>query len=133
FRTLSCLPSHLFFLPPYCLLFSSNAPATPDIYTLSLHDALPISSVGRGKGLVRLIDEDGTKAWTVLTALQELTGHEEPQGPRRLKGAVHGVDAERKSWSERLAEEDAAWGRTADPYILVVGGGQGGIALGRTE
>ncbi len=88
------------------------------------------TSVGRGKGLVRLIDEDGTKAWTVLTALQELTGHEEPQGPRRPKGAVHGVDPERKSWSERLAEEDAAWGRTADPYILVVGGGQGGIALG---
>src|SRR5699024_8460046 len=44
--------------------------------------------------------------------------------------AVHGVDPERKSWSERLAEEDAAWGRTVDPYILVVGGGQGGIALG---
>jgi putative flavoprotein involved in K+ transport len=88
------------------------------------------TSVGRGKGLVRLIDEDGTKAWTVLTALQELTGHEEPRGTRRPKGAVHGVDPERKSWSERLAEEDAAWGRTADPYILVVGGGQGGIALG---
>jgi putative flavoprotein involved in K+ transport len=88
------------------------------------------TSVGRGKGLVRLIDDDGAKAWTVLTALQELTGHEEPRGPRRIKGAEHGVDPERKSWSERLAEEDSAWGRTADPYILVVGGGQGGIALG---
>ena len=88
------------------------------------------TSVGRGKGLVRLIDEDGTKAWTVLTALQELVGHEEPRGDRRVKGAEHGVDPDRKSWSEKLAEEDAAWGKTADPYILVVGGGQGGIALG---
>ncbi|WP_210604615.1 flavin-containing monooxygenase [Brevibacterium oceani] len=88
------------------------------------------TSVGRGKGLVRLIDEDGTKAWTLLTSLQELTGHEEPRGPRRIKGAEHGVDPDRKSWSEKLAEEDAAWGHTADPYILVVGGGQGGIALG---
>src|SRR5699024_12273656 len=61
------------------------------------------TSVGRGKGLVRLIDEDGTKAWTVLTALQELTGHEEPQGPRRPKGAAHGVDRDGTGWSERLA------------------------------
>ncbi|MGO2860693.1 MAG: flavin-containing monooxygenase [Brevibacterium sp.] len=88
------------------------------------------TSVGRGKGLVRLIDEDGTKAWTMLTSLQELVGHEEPRGDRRVKGAEHGVDPDRKSWSEKLAEEDAAWGKTADPYILVVGGGQGGIALG---
>ncbi|MBE4695177.1 MULTISPECIES: flavin-containing monooxygenase [Brevibacterium] len=88
------------------------------------------TSVGRGKGLVRLIDEDGTKAWTLLTSLQELTGHEEPRGIRRVKGAEHGVDPQRKSWSEKRAEEDAAWGETAHPYVLVVGGGQGGIALG---
>ncbi|MBM6590473.1 NAD(P)/FAD-dependent oxidoreductase [Brevibacterium sp. RIT 803] len=88
------------------------------------------TSVGRGKGLVRLIDEDGPKAWTMLTSLQELTGYEEPRGHRRVKGAEHGVDPERKSWSEKLAEEDAAWGDTAQPYTLVVGGGQGGIALG---
>lgn len=89
------------------------------------------TSVGRGKGLVRLVDEDGeTRAWTFLTSLQELKGHEEPRGDRRIKGAEHGVDPERKSWSEKLAEEDAAWGDTAQPYTLVVGGGQGGIALG---
>ena len=28
------------------------------------------TSVGRGSGLVRLIDEDGAKAWTMLTTLQ---------------------------------------------------------------
>lgn len=88
------------------------------------------TSVGRGKGLVRLIDEDGPKAWTLLTSLQEITGHEEPRGTRRVKGAEHGVDPERKSWSEKRAEEDAAWGETAQPYTLIVGGGQGGIALG---
>ena len=88
------------------------------------------TSVGRGSGLVRLIDEDGAKAWTMLTTLQELKGHEEPRGDRRISGAEHGVDPQRKSWSEKRAEEDAAWGRTAHPYVLVVGGGQGGIALG---
>ena len=88
------------------------------------------TAVGRGKGMVRLVDEDGNKAWTLLTTLQELKDHEEPQGPRRPKGAEHGVDPTRKSWSEKLAEEDSAWGDSAQPYTLVVGGGQGGIALG---
>src|SRR5690606_40132854 len=30
--------------PPDCTRFSSHSPTTPVIYTLSLHDALPISS-----------------------------------------------------------------------------------------
>lgn len=55
------------------------------------------TSVGRGTGLVRLAEEDGTKAWTLLTALQELDGHEEPRGPRRISGADHGVDPQRNS------------------------------------
>src|SRR5438309_7478920 len=35
-------------LPPLRLFFFFNDPATTEIYTLSLHDALPISSVPRG-------------------------------------------------------------------------------------
>src|SRR5207244_10145485 len=42
--TIRTLSSHL--LPP--LSFSPNPPATPQIYTLSLHDALPISAGARG-------------------------------------------------------------------------------------
>src|SRR5438309_8760477 len=30
-----------------CIFFFFNAPATPEIYTLSLHDALPIYAAGR--------------------------------------------------------------------------------------
>ena len=44
------------------------------------------TEVGRGNGLVRL--KDG-KAWTLLTALYELKGHEEPKGPGRSKGVEH--------------------------------------------
>ncbi len=88
------------------------------------------TAAGTGRGLVRLVDEDGPRAWTFLTSLQELTGHEEPRGHRRPKGAEHGVDPNRKTWSEKRAEEDAAWGRDAQPYTLIIGGGQGGIALG---
>lgn len=88
------------------------------------------TAVGRGTGIMRLIDENGPKAWTLLTTLQELRAYEEPRGPRRPLGAEHGVDPERTTWAQRRAQEDASWGTSAQPYVLVVGGGQGGIALG---
>ena len=48
------------------------------------------TEVGRGSGHLRL--RDG-KAWTLLTTLYELKGHEEPKGPGRPMGAAHGADA----------------------------------------
>ncbi|MCL8025179.1 NAD(P)-binding domain-containing protein [Nocardioides bruguierae] len=89
------------------------------------------TSVGRCRGLLRLREEDGTdRAWTMLTTMYELVGHEEPRGTRRPMGAEHGARRDRSSWLERREAEDAALGRTEQPYVLVVGGGQGGIALG---
>ena len=91
------------------------------------------TSVGRGRGLVRLVDpQDGgsPKAWTLLTTLHELKGHEEPLGPRRPPGAKHGVDPDRVTWAEQRQKEAESLGSTTQPYVLVVGGGQGGIALG---
>ncbi len=89
------------------------------------------TGVGRGTGLVRLVEEDGAdRAWTFLTAMQELKGHEEPRGVRRPMGAQHGADPNRQSWKEKREAEAAALGVTSQPYVLVIGGGQGGIALG---
>ena len=89
------------------------------------------TAVGRGRGLVRLVDEDGTdRAWTFLTTLNELKGHEEPAHVRRPMGAEHGANKGRKSWAERRAEEAETLGVAEQPYVLVVGGGQGGIGLG---
>ncbi|MCX2934969.1 NAD(P)/FAD-dependent oxidoreductase [Mycobacterium sp. CVI_P3] len=85
------------------------------------------TSIGRGTGHLRL---KGDHAWTLLTALQELKGFEEAKGPTRVLGAVHGDDPDPRSWAQKRAEEDAELGRTVQPYVLVVGGGQGGIALG---
>ncbi|WP_059015635.1 NAD(P)/FAD-dependent oxidoreductase [Mycobacterium sp. M26] len=85
------------------------------------------TAVGRGTGHLRL---KGDQAWTLLTALQELTGFEEAKGPSRVLGAVHGDDPDPRSWAEKRAQEDAELGRTVQPYVLVIGGGQGGIALG---
>jgi putative flavoprotein involved in K+ transport len=89
------------------------------------------TAVGRGRGIARLVEEAGdTKAWTFLTTLQELKGHEEPRGPRRPMGAEHGVNKKRLTWLERRQKEQAELGTALQPYVLVVGGGQGGIALG---
>jgi putative flavoprotein involved in K+ transport len=85
------------------------------------------TKAGRGEGIVRL--EDG-KCRTILTTLQALEGHEEALGATRPLGVRHGADRQRETWSERRAREEAAFGATADPYCLVIGGGQGGIMLG---
>src|SRR5204863_8747025 len=37
-------------LSPFIIFFFFNDPATTDIYTLSLHDALPIFTIGLGAG-----------------------------------------------------------------------------------
>lgn len=84
--------------------------------------------VGRGRGLLRLDADD--KAWTLLTTLYELKGHEEPKGTARPKGAEHGANRDRETWAERLEREAAELGYKTQPYVLIVGGGQGGIALG---
>ncbi|WP_422742398.1 NAD(P)/FAD-dependent oxidoreductase [Mycobacterium sp. WMMD1722] len=90
------------------------------------------TAVGRGVGHLRLRGDSAGNdvAWTLLTTMQELKGHEEHKGPSRVLGAVHGSDPDPRSWAEKRAEEQAALGRTVQPYALVIGGGQGGIALG---
>ena len=89
------------------------------------------TAVGRGRGLLRLKEEDGSdKAWTLLTTLYELKGHEEPRGTHRPMGAEHGATKARATWKEKQQAEAESLGSTTQPYVLVVGGGQGGIALG---
>ncbi len=85
------------------------------------------TETARGHGHLRL--KDG-KCWTLLTAITELKGHEERRGSTREMGAEHGSTPGRQSWAERRAKEAAELGTTVQPYVLVVGGGQGGIGLG---
>ena len=85
------------------------------------------TATGRGRGLLRLTDEG---AFTLLTSLYELKGHEEPLNEMRPMGAQHGADKRRTTWPEQRQQEAASLGSTVQPYALVVGGGQGGIALG---
>ena len=85
------------------------------------------TGVARGTGFIRV--KDG-KIWTLLTTMTELKGHEEPKGFKRPMGAEHGARTDRTSWKEDREAEIEALGYEKQPYCLVVGGGQGGIALG---
>jgi len=81
----------------------------------------------RGRGHLRLKDD---AAWTLLTTACELKGHEERSGSRREKGVEHGVQQGRRSWLDRRRDAEAELGIERQPDCLVIGGGQGGIALG---
>ncbi|MFK0335581.1 NAD(P)/FAD-dependent oxidoreductase [Rhizobium sp. NPDC090275] len=85
------------------------------------------TAVARGYGHIRL--KNGL-IWTLLTTMTELKGHEEPKGIRRPLGAEHGHDPNRTTWKEKRETEAEALGYAEQPYVVIIGGGQGGIALG---
>jgi putative flavoprotein involved in K+ transport len=86
------------------------------------------TATGRGEGHLRLNADN--LAWTLLTTVHELKGHEERQGSTRPKGVEHGVARGRKTWLENRQDEAARLGYDEQPYCVVIGGGQGGIGLG---
>ncbi|KAJ1636230.1 putative potassium transport flavoprotein [Pavlovales sp. CCMP2436] len=81
----------------------------------------------RGRGHVRL---RAGKAFTVLTSMTELKGYEEATGSTRPLGVEHSVArGGRQTWLEGRQTETAQLGYTRQPFVVIVGGGQGGIVL----
>ncbi|MBV8924655.1 MAG: NAD(P)/FAD-dependent oxidoreductase [Bradyrhizobium sp.] len=89
------------------------------------------TAVGHGHGILRLIPDaaDGNrpKAWTLLTALEELKGFEEEQGASRPRGQAYSRDFRGPNWLD-LRRASAAYA-DREPVVLVVGGGQAGLAI----
>ena len=89
------------------------------------------TSTGRGSGIVRLIpdaaDDGRLKAWTLLTALDELKGFEEELGASRPRGQAYSRDFRGPNWLDLRNAARAYQDR--DPTVLVVGGGQAGLAI----
>jgi cation diffusion facilitator CzcD-associated flavoprotein CzcO len=86
---------------------------------------------GRGSGILRLIPDAGDanrpKAWTLLTALDELKGFEEPLGSRRPRGQSYSRDFRGPNWLDQRKAATAY--ADHDPVVLVVGGGQAGLSI----
>jgi cation diffusion facilitator CzcD-associated flavoprotein CzcO len=89
------------------------------------------TAVGRGNGILRLIPDAGDgnrlKAWTLLTALDELKGFEEPLGSSRPRGQSYSRDFRGPNWLDLRKAEAKYLDR--DPDVLVVGGGQAGLSI----
>ena len=89
------------------------------------------TTVGRGSGIIRLIpdaaDSNKLKAWTLLTELGEIKGHEEALGLARPRGQAYSRDFRGPNWLDlRKADADYA---DRDPAVLVIGGGQAGLMI----
>jgi putative flavoprotein involved in K+ transport len=87
--------------------------------------------IGRGHGILRLIpdEHDGNrlKAWTLLTALEELKGFEEQLERTRPRGQAYSRDFRGPNWLDQRQASSAY--ADHDPIVLVVGGGQAGLAI----
>src|ERR1700731_2306918 len=86
---------------------------------------------GRGNGILRLIPDAGDgnklKAWTLLTALDELKGFEEQLGTSRPRGQAYSRDFRGPNWLD--LRKAAAEYADHDPAVVVIGGGHSGLSI----
>ena len=85
------------------------------------------TALGRGHGVVRLPTSNPGQAWVLLTSLDELKGHEEKIDDNRPSGAAYSRNFGGENWLDQRNRTRAFADR--DPVVLVVGGGQSGLAI----
>jgi putative flavoprotein involved in K+ transport len=84
--------------------------------------------VGPCNGVVRLVQEaDGPRAWTLMTALDEIRGHEDPANGRRWQDVDWRRNFGGENWLDRRNRARAYADR--DPAVLVVGAAQAGLSV----
>jgi putative flavoprotein involved in K+ transport len=86
------------------------------------------TAFGPAHGIVRLVPDPQTpsrmRAWTLLTTLQELRGHEDDFKRREAPDSTRDFGA--ANWLDRRNSERAY--ADHDPAVIVVGGGQAGLS-----
>jgi putative flavoprotein involved in K+ transport len=85
------------------------------------------TEVGRGFGVVRLLADDPSKAFQLMTGLHELKGFEEKIDKRRPTGEAFSRNFGGTNWQEQRIAAQAYTDR--EPAVLIVGGGQAGLSL----
>jgi putative flavoprotein involved in K+ transport len=85
------------------------------------------TALGRGDGVVRLRADDPALTWVLLTSLEALTGFEEPTGANRPSGEAYSRNFGGDNWQDQRERAQSYADR--DPAVLVIGGGQAGLAI----
>ena len=87
------------------------------------------TATGQASGVLRLVpnEDGGLSAWVLLTALDELKGHEERTGARRAGGQAYSRKFGGDNWLDHREKARAYAGH--DPTALVIGGGQAGLGI----
>ena len=84
------------------------------------------TATGPGNGVLRL-DPEGSKAWTLLTALEAIKGREEHVGKARPNGESYSRDFRGPNWLDQRRASERYEDR--DPVVLVVGGRHAGLSI----
>jgi pyridine nucleotide-disulfide oxidoreductase len=89
------------------------------------------TSIGTGTGFVRLLFDEAhpetSKAWILLTTLQQLAGFEETVGANRPSGIEYSTNFAGDNWLDKRKRSIGYEDR--DPEVLVVGGAQAGLII----
>jgi cation diffusion facilitator CzcD-associated flavoprotein CzcO len=86
------------------------------------------TSVGSCNGVVRLVSDGAAlRAWTLMTALDEIRGHEDPANGRRWQNVDWKRNFGGENWLDRRKRALAYSDR--DPAVLVVGAAQAGLTI----
>jgi cation diffusion facilitator CzcD-associated flavoprotein CzcO len=98
---------------------------TPTIEALFMFE----TAMGRGSGVLRLVADGrgGLGAWVLLTALDEIKGHEERIGPRASTGQAFSREFGGPNWLDYRNRSRAY--EDHDPVAVVIGGGQAGLGI----
>lgn len=86
------------------------------------------TATGPCNGVLRLVNEGGApRAWTLMTALDEIRGHEDPANGKRWQDVDWKRNFGGENWLDRRKKAVAYVDR--DPAVLVVGGAQAGLSV----
>jgi len=89
------------------------------------------TSIGSGTGFARLLLNEchplHSRAWIMLTTLQQLSGYEERLGANRPSGVEYSMNFAGDNWLDKRRK--AASYADHDPEVLIVGGAQSGLIL----
>lgn len=113
-----CFAEELGAIPVTNVLAEGDVAATEGFFRFD-------TPTGHVRGYARLVEG---KCLMLLTMLESMAAHPEAVGRNRWSGVVD--DPSGRNWQDIRADEAAALGNTIQPYVLIVGAGQGGLALG---